>query len=64
MIWWNVLFERCGMDKVFADFAIYCWYKGCWFGQIGHRIESRWLYVMRDVNDVAIVWQEGMYEAE
>ena len=51
---------KCNIDNNLNDVAIYCWYRGCWPEQFGHRLARRWLYILRSMNDAAIVWHEGV----
>ena len=51
---------KCDFDKNLNDFAVFCWYKGCWPDQMLWRIADKWLYMLRAANDAAIVWYEGI----
>ena len=51
---------KCNIDTNLNDFAVYCWYKGCWPDQMGYRLEDTWLYILRSMNEAAIVWYEGV----
>lgn len=53
---WN---NQCDIDEGIYDFMVFCWYRGCWPEQMLGNSEARWLYMLRDVNDALIVWQEG-----
>lgn len=61
MLWYMVTNE-CGLDHTFNDFSTFCWYRGCWPMQFLHKMGNQWLYVLRTINDAAIVWKEGMKE--
>ena len=52
-------FTICGFDEAFHQLSLYCWYKGCWPQQWLERTENSWLYILRDVNDAAIVYAES-----
>lgn len=41
---------------------LYCWYKGCVLEQYWEHLKHRFLYMLRDINDAAIVWYEGIPE--
>ena len=43
---------------------VFCWYKGCWPRQILSKSLNKILYVLRALNDAAIVWYEGIPEEE
>jgi hypothetical protein len=57
-----MLNNECEVDKQINDFMVYCWYQGCWFDQIWKNTEGKWLYILRSINDAAIVWYEGIPE--
>ena len=59
---WYMFTNECGLDHTFNDFSTFCWYRGCWPMQFVHKMGDKWLYVLRAVNDAAIVWKEGMME--
>jgi hypothetical protein len=52
--------NQCDIDETINDFMIYCWYRGCWPRQILLQSGSKILYVMRAINDAAIIWYEGI----
>jgi hypothetical protein len=54
--------NECGLDHTFNDYATYCWYKGCWPMQLVYESGDKFLYILRAVNDAAIIWKEGMDE--
>ena len=39
---------------------VFCWYRGCFPRQILFETPVKILYVMRAINDAAIVWYEGV----
>ena len=41
--------------------SLYCWYQGCWPQQWLKQTERSWLYILRDVNDAAIVYNESTH---
>jgi hypothetical protein len=51
---------QCGVDETVNDFMVFCWYRGCWPRQIMLQSGSKILYVMRAINDAAIIWYEGI----
>ena len=54
--------SECGLDKIFNDYSTYCWYKGCWPMQFLYKSGDKFLYILRALNDAAIVWREGIEE--
>jgi len=58
-----MLTNTCGLDHTFNDFSTYCWYRGCWPMQFLYKSGDRFLYILRALNDAAIVWREGIAEA-
>lgn len=57
-----MVFNECGYDKLFNDYSAYCWYKGCWPEQFLYKGLDNFLYILRAMNDAAIVWKEGLDE--
>ena len=57
-----MLTSKCGMHVAVNDFMLYCWYKGCQPEQFWEYIKRNFLYVLRNFNDAAIVWWEGIPE--
>ena len=56
--------NQCDVDETVYDFMIFCWYRGCWPKQMVKQAGSKWLYVLRSINDAAIVWYEGIPEGQ
>ena len=56
--------NECDIDTTINDFMVFCWYKGCWPRQMLSQSLSKILYVLRALNDAAIVWYEGIPEEE
>lgn len=54
----------CGMNEITNDFMVYCWYKGCWPQQMLADVKTNVLYILRDINDAAIIWWEGVPEVK
>lgn len=52
--------NQCDIDETINDFMIYCWYQGCWPKQMLLESGPKILYVMRAINDAAIVWYETL----
>lgn len=52
--------NQCDIDETINDFMVFCWYRGCWPKQILLSSGNKILYVMRAINDAAIVWYEGI----
>ena len=50
----------CDVDKIVNDYMVFCWYRGCWPEQMLSQVENKFLYILRAVNDAAIVWYEGV----
>jgi hypothetical protein len=44
------------------DYWVFCWYRGCFPRQVWTSLKNQWLYVLRDLNDTAIVWYTGHKE--
>ena len=57
-----MVFSECGFDHLLNDYATYCWYKGCWPKQFLYKMLDNFLYILRAINDAAIVWKEGLDE--
>jgi len=57
-----MVFNECGFDKLLNDVSSYCWYKGCWPEQFLYKGLDNFLYILRALNDAAIVWKEGLDE--
>jgi hypothetical protein len=52
--------SKCEIDKTLNDYMLFCWYRGCWPDQIWFQVKDRFLYIAREINDAAIVWNEGI----
>ena len=59
-----MVFATCGLDDTFNAFATFCWYKGCWPMEMVFKTGKKFLYIFRAINDAAIVWVEGMRDAD
>lgn len=53
---------ECGLDHIFNDFATFCWYRGCWPMQFLFESGDKFLYILRAINNAAIVWKEGIQQ--
>ena len=53
---------KCGIAEAFNDYMLFCWYKGCLLSSLLNHLEKEYLYILRDINDAAIVWYEGVPE--
>lgn len=56
--------NQCDVDETIYDFMIFCWYRGCWPKQMVKQTGATWLYILRSVNDAAIVWYEDTPEGQ
>lgn len=56
--------NKCSINEVINDYMVFCWYRGCWPQQFLTKLEYKWLYILRAINDAAIVWYEGIGEIE
>lgn len=54
-----MIFTICEIDYTINEFMVFCWYRGCWPQQWFEAAEGKGLYVLRAVNEAAIVWWEG-----
>jgi hypothetical protein len=57
-----MVINECGMNHLFNDYSSFCWYKGCWPQQFLYKLLDNFLYILRAINDAAIVWKEGLDE--
>merc|ERR1712096_434058 len=58
-----MLTNECGLDHTLNDFSTFCWYRGCWPMQYVYKTGDKFLYILRALNDAAIVWREGIENA-
>jgi len=58
-----MLTTKCGMLTCMNDFMMFCWYRGCQPIQVWEHIEAKFLYVLRNINDAAIVWYTRVPES-
>ena len=56
--------NQCDIDETIFDFMVFCWYQGCYPQQMLMDSGSKILYIMRAINDAAIVWYEDIPEDE
>jgi hypothetical protein len=56
--------NQCDIDETINDFMVFCWYRGCWPKQILLSSGNKILYVLRAINDAAIIWYEGVPEGK
>ena len=61
MLFYMVVNE-CGLDHLLNDYSSFCWYKGCWPKRLLYNSLDNFLYILRALNDAAIVWKEGLDE--
>ena len=54
--------EKCTTEFVINDLFKFCWNEGCSPLELANRSGQNWLYMLRDINDAAIVWYEGIPE--
>lgn len=59
-----MLSDKCQFDRTINDFYIFCWNKGCRLDEIGNNAQNNFLYMTRSLIDAAIVWYEGVPEAQ
>ena len=59
MVW-----SQCDIGDTFNEFMIFCWYKGCWPQQLLADSEHRILYILRAVNEAAILWNEQLPKSD
>lgn len=57
-----MIVDTCELSQLSNDYWIYCWYKGCFPRQIWANLKREWLYILRDLNDTAIVWYTNRQE--
>lgn len=57
-----MLSAKCGLNVAMNDFMLFCWYRGCQPQQYWTHIKKNFLYILRNINDAAIVWYEGVPE--
>ena len=60
-----MVLNECEISSTVNDLAVYCWYKGCWPQELWS--DKKWqdyvtksLYIVKAINDAAIVWWEGV----
>ena len=54
--------EKCKIDESFNDVYIYVWNDELNGEQFVHNMASKWLYMLRDINDLGITVYEGIPE--
>ena len=59
-----MLTNDCDIDHIVNDYMVYCWYRGCWPEQMLAQVENKFLYILRAINDAAIVWYEGIPDSK
>lgn len=59
-----MFFNTCSIDHTMQEFMEFCWYRGCWPKELVLKSQDKWLYILRDVNDEAIVWQDAATDKE
>jgi len=52
--------QKCSLNYAVNDFMLFCWYRGCQPIQMWEHIEKNFLYILRNINDAAIVWYTGV----
>lgn len=57
-----MVINECDIARLFNDYSSFCWYKGCWPQQFLYKMLDNFLYILRAINDAAIVWKEGLDE--
>ena len=57
-MFYYMLANQCDVADTLNDFMIYCWYKGCWPRQILNDSMNRIFYILRSINNAAIMWYE------
>ena len=59
-----MIFNTCALDRTGQEFMEFCWYRGCWPRELVLKSQDKWLYILRDINDEAIVWQDAAQKKE
>ena len=59
---YHMIVDTCELSQLSNDYWIYCWYQGCFPRQVWSNLRSQWLYILRDLNDTAIVWYTNRQE--